>query len=187
MHDGAFGYAEDVNAISGLLLVSALVTSCWAQPSSSRAAKVQKFDANRLPRFEDFPATENWNGVSAPVRLTTRSERMFRTRLTEAGKEPPNFAGHYRLEVWGCGSNCRAGAVVDLKTGSVFPLPLAAHGEGWGRWRIGSEEIERSVDSRPNSRLAIVSSRDIPDVYYFVWENNRFSQLVHVSSKTVEH
>jgi len=70
------------------------------------------------PKFEDFPATEQWSGKSAAVKLTSRSETMFRTRLTEASLEKPNFAGHYRFAFWGCGSNCAAGAIVDLETGT---------------------------------------------------------------------
>ena len=29
---------------------------------------------------------------------------MFRTQLINAAKEPPDFAGHYRFALWGCGS-----------------------------------------------------------------------------------
>ena len=141
----------------------------------------------RIPRFEDFPITEHWNGVPATVRLTTPWERMFRTRLSDAGKKQPNFAGHYRIVIWGCGSNCRAGAVVDLTTGSVFPPPLAAHGEGWDHWAMGSEEIQRSIDSRANSRLAVVRSMDVPDVYYFVWENDRFTEILHTTGRHERH
>ena len=47
--------------------------------------------AQSMPRFEDYPVADQWHGISAPVKLTTPSERMFRTRLTEASKEPPNF------------------------------------------------------------------------------------------------
>lgn len=77
----------------------------------------------RLPRFEDYPVAETWNGPAAPVKIESRAERTYRTRLTEASKQPPNFAGHYRFTVWGCGSNCMTGAVVDLVTGRIVPLP----------------------------------------------------------------
>jgi hypothetical protein len=172
------------NAAGTTLVIATLglcvIPSPWARNPTVARAQMPKFDAKHLPRFEDFPVTEHWDGVPAPVRLATRSERMFRTRLTQAAKEPPNFASHYRIVIWGCGSNCRAGAVVDLKSGVVFPPPLSSGGEGWNRWGIGSEEIEHDIDSRPNSRLAIVNSMDVPDVYYFVWEGNRFRQVLHV-------
>jgi hypothetical protein len=50
---------------------------------------------------------------------------MFRTRLTDAAKESPNFAGHYRFTIWGCGSECISGAIIHLETGKVFSPPLA--------------------------------------------------------------
>jgi hypothetical protein len=39
-----------------------------------------------------------------------------------------NFAGHYRLEVNGCGTMCYGGKVVDLFTGEAIPLPAASLG-----------------------------------------------------------
>jgi hypothetical protein len=155
---------------SALLLASTALVVMTAQVRS-----------RPVPRFEDFPVTEHWNGNPAQVKLTTSSERMFRTRLIDAGKEQPNFAGHYRIVMWGCGSNCRAAAVVDLTTGVVFPPPLAARGEGWAHWVMGSEETRRSIDSRADSRLAVVKSIDVPDVYYFVWQDNHFREILHTS------
>ena len=66
-----------------------------------------------LPRFEDYPS-EPWTGQAAEVRIHSRSERRFRTRLRQAGERPPNFASHYSLVLWGCGSNCVSGAIVRL-------------------------------------------------------------------------
>ncbi len=40
----------------------------------------------------------------------------------------PNFAGHYAIVRWGCGSPCDMIAIVDLKNGRVFPPPF--HGAG---------------------------------------------------------
>src|ERR1700744_3199878 len=83
------------------------------------------------PRFEDYPAATDWHGPAPPVKLVTRSEEMFQTRLTEGAKEPANFAGHYRFTFWGCGASCSASAIIDLETGDVYAPPLAEKGEGW--------------------------------------------------------
>ena len=183
--------------------MSVLLTLVLAQSARAQAPsppQTAKFDAKHPPRFEDFPVTEKWNQPPAPLKLVTRSERMFRTQLTNAAKEPPNFAGHYRITSWGCGSECGAGAVVDLQTGSVFPPPLGAHGDGWDRWIISPAFFEGSaVDFRLNSRLVVVKGginyseelkANVPDVYYLLWENNRFRQLLFVSGDQptpVEH
>jgi hypothetical protein len=88
----------------------------------------------KIPRFEDYPANEEWQGPLAAVKLVTASERMFVTRLTEAAKQPPDFAGHYRFAGWGCGSVCAAGAIVDLKTGVVYPPPFGGKYTGVAHW-----------------------------------------------------
>src|SRR5260370_35254711 len=84
-----------------------------------------KWTAKNPPRFEDFLVSEAWQRTAAPVKIMSRSEHLYRTRLTNAGKEPPNFAGHYRYVQWGCGSEGISGAVVDLRTGEEFSPPLS--------------------------------------------------------------
>ena len=171
-----------------------LAVSAWAQQPNPRPPQTPKFDSNRLPRFEDFPVVETWNRPPAPLKLTTRSERMFRTQLTNAARDLPNFAAHYRIAYWGCGSNCSAGALVDLQTGDVFPPPLAkANGNGWERWIMCTACFDGANDEfHLDSRLMIVRcglnyserlAKNVPDVYYFVWEDSRFRQLLHISGK----
>jgi hypothetical protein len=155
----------------------------WAQARNTPA-----------PRFEQYPVDEIWQGTPANLRLTTVSERMFRTVLTNAAKKSPNFAGHYRVTYWGCGSNCSAGALIDLQTGDVFPLPMAqSDGKGWERWIECPASFEGANDEfRANSRLMIVRcglnfsehlKRNVPDTYYFVWEGRGFRLLMFVPGK----
>ena len=171
-----------VGSILQALFCVSLVTAQTTSPPSA--------SAKPLPRFEDYPVAEQWHDTPALVRLTTASERLFQTKLTEASKQPPNFAGHYRFTFWGCGSDCGAGAVVDLQTGVVHPPPLGAHGNGWDRWIISP--LRPDVDFRLDSKLVIVrggvnySERlktSVPDVSYFVWDGERFRQLLYISGK----
>jgi hypothetical protein len=119
---------------------------------------------------------------------------MFQTRLLQASREPANFAGHYRITYWGCGSVCSAGAVIDLETGDVLPLPLAkTNGSGWERWITCPASFEGTGDDfRPDSRLMILRcgmnfdeqlQRNVPDVYYFALEDQRFRELAHLHGK----
>lgn len=162
------------------------------------SASPQQWTAKNPPRFEDYPVSETWNGTAAPLKLTTRSERMFKTQLTNAAKEPPNFAGHYRITYWGCGSNCSAGALVDLQTGEVFPPALAkSNGTGWERWIECTACFEGANDEfHLDSRLMIVRcglnyserlQQNVPDVHYFVWEGGRFRQILFISGKQAGH
>lgn len=76
------------------------------------------------PRFEDYAVRETFGGPSKPPVLATKEQRAFRTRLREAAKEKPNFAGHYVLTTWGCGTECVTGAAIDARTGKVILLPF---------------------------------------------------------------
>jgi hypothetical protein len=163
-------------------LVVVLVGSMWAQ-----------VPATRPPRFEDYPVKELWQGQPPRLKLPTRSERMFRTNLTNAAKGQPNFAGYYRVTYWGCGSNCSASAVVDLQTGTVFPPPLAKpDGRGWERWIECTACFDGADDEfHSDSRLMIVRcglnysrlQKNIPDTYYFLWEGEQFRRVLYVSGK----
>lgn len=146
-------------------------------------------DLRPLPRFEDYPVREIWRGPAARPRLLTKSERMFRAQLTEAAKKPPNFAGHYRIAGWGCGAVCGAGAIINLKTGAVYPPPLGGKGEGWERWMSCTALFDdHPYEYRLDSRLMIVrcgwnydeQGRNHSDVFYFLWEGGRFKILLHI-------
>jgi hypothetical protein len=72
------------------------------------------------PAFVRFPATI-YRGRPARVDLRSHpTARRFRTVLREGARLGPNFAGHYTLIDWGCGTSCRAFAIVDAKTGGVY-------------------------------------------------------------------
>ena len=141
------------------------------------------------PRFEDFPAQSDWSGPRTAVKLATPSERMFRTKLTDASKEPPDFAGHFRVALWGCGSQCVAGGIVDLETGVVYPPPLGGPGKGWDRWifasGIGVGPEVPLFEYRRDSRLFLLrrgsaTTLGIIDLHYFEWTGTGFRKLVQI-------
>src|SRR6266550_3698356 len=73
------------------------------------------------PRFEDYPVRKRFNGNPAPISFRSCSlARTFRTMLKGAVNLGPNFAGHYGVNHWGCGTECIQIGIVDLKTGKVY-------------------------------------------------------------------
>lgn len=75
----------------------------------------------RPPEFSDFPVTQIYSGASVPPDFRSNPEaREYRTRLTAAAKGRPDFAGHYIVAEWGCGSNCQSHMLIDARTGAVF-------------------------------------------------------------------
>lgn len=133
----------------------------------------------RFPRFEDYPVKQRFTGKPALVNLRSDPKaRLFRTMLREGAKKGPNFAGHYTLVTWGCGSDCRVVAVVDAVTGKVYFAPFTVsfgtvEGEGY---RIDS----RLYVANPPELNEFPYSSPMMDVYkpsWWVWRNNRFVKI----------
>ncbi len=111
------------------------------------------------PRFEKYPVTERFQGHPAPPILATPEQRNFKTRIrqgvlkVDSDKTALNFAGHYIVIVWGCGSDCAMMATVDALTGTIIEPSLARRGslqvplDIWGPMEI---------DFKPDSRLLIL-------------------------------
>jgi hypothetical protein len=77
-----------------------------------------------VPKFEDFPVKEIFKGTPAKPTLSTPGQRLFRTRIRAGAAAGPNFAGHYAIARWGCGSMCESIAIIDSKTGTVHDGPF---------------------------------------------------------------
>lgn len=126
-----------------------------------------------VPQFKDFPVAGINHGENAPVKLTTPEAREFRTRLTEAAREKPNFAGYYILTRWGCGSGCIQPAIIDAKTGRVFMVPFTVVSVG--------EKVIDPVQFQLDSRLLIVngSRNDQPEngTFYYRWDRKRLELI----------
>jgi hypothetical protein len=114
-------------------------------------------DRKGSPQFEQYPINRNWSGAAAPIRFKTYSDRLFRTQFRDEAKEPPNFAGHFRVTSWGCGlpnvevERARSRAeLCDRATGKrrsgagMFPTTCKSLRNGssksWGRRKVASLE-----------------------------------------------
>ncbi len=98
----------------------------------------------RAPRFEDYPARQTYKRKNHAL-ILTRENRMFRTKLREAAGEKPNFAGHYIVAIWGCGTSCVTGAIIDAATGRVFSLPFSVC--CWESTKDDFEPVEFDLNS----------------------------------------
>lgn len=105
--------------------------------------------ATDIPQFRGFRVDVYDGPVSSP-NLSSHSEAgTYRTRLREAARGTVNFAGHYILVSWGCGTTCVAGAVLDARNGNVFFLPFSIC--CWGN----VDEGFRPIEFRKNSTLLV--------------------------------
>lgn len=129
-----------------VLLGAALVSHASAQESSAKLASHQCASLRRdakLPRFSDFPASNPLRGKPASPILSTPQDRKFRRVIRTAAANGANFAGHYAIAAWGCGTGCQQFVVVDLNSGYVSdpdfkevdyhypPMDIATESEWW--------------------------------------------------------
>jgi hypothetical protein len=128
------------------------------------------------------------------VRVNLRSHkdaRMFRTNLRNAAKEGVNFAGHYILTTWGCGTNCSESAIIDARNGRVFfPTQLAGAGFGFCELPDDTEPMVYKADSRllvlNGFKGGDLESENAPcGIYYLEWTGRNFKQVRFVKKKRV--
>jgi hypothetical protein len=128
-----------------------------------------------LPQFEAYPASEHFTGTPARAIISHPRARLFRTQIQNQAKAKPNFAGHYHLATWGCGSDCQGLALIDARTGKVYFNPRALNVAG-----VLSQDEDR-LQFRPDSRLLIISGSvdgfnryQDEAKFYYEWRNNHF-------------
>ncbi|MFA6597290.1 MAG: hypothetical protein WCS69_06175 [Ignavibacteriaceae bacterium] len=136
--------------------------------SNSQDTSINKQKEHKFPSFDDFPILDTFKGIPAKVDLSSNPyAKKFRTVLREGAKIGPNFAGHFRLVEWGCGSSCQSHAIVDAKNGKVFfPFNLVT---------------TAGIDFRLSSSLVITDPIDtlsletIPVLYsyYYNWDGKK--------------
>ena len=165
--------------IKSVLLITVLCAfgpTCFAQSSAPTftqyAVKVEK--------------TRN-------IRVNLKSHKnanMFRTNLRTAAKEGVNFAGHYILTTWGCGTNCSDSGIIDTRTGKVY-FPKELEGIGIGFCDIDYDKTEALV-FKPDSRLLVLSGFKGGDlnsektscgIYYFEWMGTALKQVRFIKKK----
>jgi hypothetical protein len=155
--------------------------------------------ADRTPSFQDYAVNEVFTGVPAEPILATTEQRRYRTRIRNgvskgsgvwngSWKDPmkssgPNFAGHYFVIRWGCGSNCLMMAVVDAKNGKVHGPPLSGAGTELYIPMDPMSDVE--IDFRRDSSLMVLhnackDARRECGIYYFNWRNDQFVLLKRV-------
>jgi hypothetical protein len=146
------------------------------------------------PRFEDYPAARyDKPGVPARWRDSAMS-RMYRTRLSAWSRERPNFAGHFILATWGCGTDCTQLAVIDARNGKVFhpqgvtsnvavnvhPDLLEPAGSFMGAWHG-----EGALRYRADSRLLVLIGAPNEDnkrrgISFYQWTDTQLKLVRHV-------
>jgi hypothetical protein len=127
-------------------------------------------------RFEDFTVKVEEVASPTPPDVSSGRASRYRTMLRRASKEPPDFAGHYRVVKWGCGTCCSEFAILDLRTGVAWlPNFFIACG-----YPPGSSESDAALLYRPDSELFVAAGANNEigwGIYFYRW-NGRSLELL---------
>ena len=129
------------------------------------------------PRFEDFPAPQIRIVKPSPVDLDSHPKaRQFITMITMGAKEGPNFASHYTIAQWGCGTSCVAFAIIDAITGKVYFPPALSH-VGWAGWWEKEYGLKFRVDSNLLKVYGSPNEQDEKGIFYYTWKDNKLELI----------
>ena len=136
------------------------------------------------PKLKDYPAAMTFKGKPAAPELSKPKARMFRTELRRQAATGPNFAGHFTLALWACGTGCNTIAVIDATSGAVY-TPAIQFDSVFNR----AGQVECYISSRfeLGSELFVAQGMldDKVGRHYFRWKDGGFT-LVHFEPTCVE-
>ena len=142
--------------------------------------------------FNAFPARAERATARSIDFKNSPGARAMRTRLGEALREGVNFAGHYIVAGWGCGTGCISAAIIDGRTGRVY-FPKAIGGISVGTTDDDGGYVEQPLRYQKNSRLLILTGipetqidngKELPmGMYYYEWRNNNLRLIRRVIPK----
>ena len=144
-----------------------------------------------VPKFSRYPVKVQKARVTKIDFKKNPDARSMRTRLSEGLRGGVNFAGHYVLVGWGCGTGCISGAIIDAASGMVY-WPEQFNAMGTGITATGY--VDKPVEYKKNSRLLIITGSpgtandNAPDrprgTYYYQWKNNKLRLVKFLKSET---
>jgi hypothetical protein len=130
--------------------------------------------ANESFPFDKYPA-EVFHGKPTVPHLETARARDFSTVILKEAKRGPNFAGHYAIVSWGCGTSCGSYVIVDSRSGRVYEPTELSNVELWLRGPV----------YRVDSTLLVLANCLPPPVYgskdcerkYYNWDGQKLILL----------
>jgi len=168
-------------AATGLLLVSAgtaltmvrnLAGLVLGQAHAAQAgAGVQGESAcagNVAPAYKAYAVAVDRQGKRPALQRDGKFSNQFRSRLSEALRDDPiNFAGHYVVTTFGCGSGCMHGGIIDTRTGQAHEWPWPVYVRDIGDW---DSPFRHEAGSRLLAVRGVLKDMNEPPLErYFVW------------------
>jgi hypothetical protein len=138
-------------------------------------------------KFDDYAVENVFQGTPARPHILEKQHLEFRTAITDAAAKGANFAGHYAIAQWDCGSDCISLVIIDETDGRLFSPPFKV---------LTTPQVPGTDDDPPHefqgavfqlkSRLLIVDG--CPEgkrcaTYYYEWKDDQLKQLSMVPQR----
>ncbi len=78
--------------------------------------------------FRKYPVNVEIIKIVSKSLIFGEKTYRFKTKIINALKDRPNFAGHCIVVEWGCGTSCQQSAIINLKTKKVSFGPNSSTG-----------------------------------------------------------
>jgi hypothetical protein len=128
--------------------------------------------ADPIPQFEEHGVAPVAPIEAMPPDLASHPDATtFRSVLQEGSAHGVNFAGHYTLVMWGCGSPCNRFALIDRWTGAVYFPPI---GPALGA-QFRADSTLLIADPPGMIRLQCPELRHMFSTQYWVWNEQHKS------------
>jgi hypothetical protein len=164
---------------TALVLMALAATLAVAQQSGGD--QTPSFSAFKVPEYKKKPA---------PAKILTRFDRQFRAAIREGARKGPNFAGHFTIVSWGCGTGCNSFVIVDAASGQIYwTAPFSTIGMPYEGAKSGREY--GGLDYKADSRLLVADGcpeddNDKCGTHYYEWRNGSFRSIQFKPDPPVE-
>lgn len=109
-------------------------------------------------QFKNYKTPKFFSTKKAPLDFTSnKTAKTFKTKITQSYKTAKiDFASYYTTIIWGCGTGCINGAMVDVRDGKVYDLPLNSNNAYSGCFaNATNDDKEDRYEINKNSSLFI--------------------------------
>lgn len=184
------------DGIIGILIAAVLGLSIWYFTNGNSNEEIidtNNFISTSLDKlFSEYPAEVETLSKSPVDHQSHEYGKLYRTAIKEQySANNIDFGGHYITISWGAGSGLTLGAMIDLKDGKIYELPLNEDNSYRGAYHDNNNNILYQA----NSNLFICySSHNNPDdekvdltYYYYVWnEDKKIFKLIETNKLTTK-
>lgn len=152
--------------IACVLLLAAATTAQSVKPTARETGALT---------FQNYPAELGFRGKAAKPILVTPLEHKYRTEIREQARKGPDFAGHFTLAKWGCGSPCLQFVIINATSGAIYDPGIVvgcANKNGLAA-RIDFRFESRLIAATGSSETTASSNEVDCGTNYYQWDGKR--------------